>query len=251
MAKRNGLGMAFHLDGFDLSGDTRSLDEVVCPMTPFDMTGIIQEAYERTGGQLTGRCAWTSFWNVAADRAHDALSTLPLTNRIATGCIRTTIGSPAFALQGKQINYDGARNQAGEFVLTVGVDSDAYPLDWGTLVTQSHRIDTAATNGAGVDFGAAGTFGLQAYLQVHAFTGTDVTIKLQESSDNGVGDAFTDVTDGAFTALTVAGKASQRVQTGRTAAIERYLRVVTTTSAGFTSLDFTVMVNVNQSLALF
>lgn len=93
-------------------------------------------------------------------------------------------------------------------------------------------------------------YGMQAYLQVTSFTGTDVTIKIQSSADNGSTDAFADVTGGGFTAVTT-GPQVQRIATSATLEIERYLRVVTTTSGGFTSLTFNVVVCPNITATVF
>lgn len=93
-------------------------------------------------------------------------------------------------------------------------------------------------------------FGLQAYLQVTSFTGTDVTIKLQHSSDNAATDAYADITGGGFTAVTSA-PTTQRIATSATLPIERYVRVVTTTSGGFTSLTFNVVVMRNLTATVF
>lgn len=92
-------------------------------------------------------------------------------------------------------------------------------------------------------------YGLQAYLHVLAFTGTDATVKIQQSSDNGSTDAWADVTGGGFTAVTT-GPQAQRIQTARSLTVERYLRVVTTTSAGFTNLQFLVVVVKNDTEVL-
>jgi hypothetical protein len=113
-----------------------------------------------------------------------------------------------------------------------GTTTDATGLVW-------------TTNGA-VTYGGTQTFGLQAYLQVFSFTGTDATVKLQSSRDNGLLDAWVDVTGGGFTQVT-SGPTTQRIATSATLPVERYLRAVTTTSAGFTSLVFNVVVNRNVS----
>lgn len=250
MAKRSGLGMAFLVDGYNLSGDTRDLGEIGGGNTPFDMTGIDKYAFERIGGMRDGRLAWTAHFNPAVGQEHDVLSTLPTGDRVATACFATTIGSEGVSINTKQIGYDWTRGANGELSIAVSSQSNGYGLEFGTLHTATPRTDTAATAGAGVD-GVAGTsFGLQAYLQVTSFAGTDVTVKLQSSSDNGVGDAWADVTGGAFTQI-AAGPQAQRIQTARNLAIERYLRVTTTTSAGFTSLVFTVMVARNLSEVTF
>lgn len=93
-------------------------------------------------------------------------------------------------------------------------------------------------------------FGAQFYLQVFSFTGTDATIKVQSSSDNGVTDAWADVTGGGFTQVT-AGPTVERIATSATLEIERYLRVVTTTSGGFTNLVFAVAAIPNETATVF
>lgn len=251
MAKRSGLGMRYHLGGYDLSGDTRDFGEIGGGNTPFEMTPIIKEAFERQGGQLDGRMSWVSFFSTGTDEAHEVLSTLPTTDRVATAYFGATIGSEAASINGKQINYDLTRAANGELTLAVNVQGNGYGLEFGTMHTAVPRTDTAATDGAGVDGAAASSFGLQAYLQVLAFAGTDATVKLQESSDNGAGDAWADVVGGAFTAVTSTTPQTQRIETARDLAVERYLRVVTTTSAGFTSLQFAVMVARNLTETRF
>lgn len=84
-------------------------------------------------------------------------------------------------------------------------------------------------------------FGAQAYLQVTAFTGTDVTVHVQDSADNST---FADVTGLVFTATTAA-QTWQRLATANTATLRRYVRVTTTTSGGFTSATFAVVLNRN------
>ncbi len=93
--------------------------------------------------------------------------------------------------------------------------------------------------GPSVDDGSSSAFGLQAYLQVTAFTGTDVTVKLQDSTDN-----WADLSGAAFAATTAAGT-SQRIATSNAATVNRYLRVALTTSAGFTSATIAVAYNRN------
>lgn len=93
-------------------------------------------------------------------------------------------------------------------------------------------------------------YGFQAYLQVTSFTGTDVTIKIQSSADDDDTDTYADVTGGGFTEIT-SGPTTERIATSSTLEIERYLRVVTTTSAGFTSLTFNVVVCPNITATVF
>jgi hypothetical protein len=68
------------------------------------------------------------------------------------------------------------------------------------------------------------------------------TIKIQESSDDGAGDAFADITGGSFTAVT--GRTAERIaSSSATLTVERYVRVVTT--GVFTNLVFAVGFNRN------
>lgn len=123
----------------------------------------------------------------------------------------------------------GGTSVAHPVATTSGI-TDATPLTWtvqGSAYLSSRTL-----------------YGLQAYLQVISFTGTDATIKLQSSADDGATDTYADVTGGAFTQVT-SGPTSERIATSSSLEIERYLRVVTTTSGGFTELSFVVVACVN------
>lgn len=238
MSKSNGLGDALFVGGYDLSGDIGSLSKIGGGPAALTVTGINKSAMERLGGLVDGDIAYTAYWNPGpeANAAHKRLSLLPRTDQYLTYCHTTLIGGPAAAMIGKQIGYDGTRGDDGAFTLAVDTQGNGYGLEWGRQLTAGIRTDTTATLGGTVDLGA-GTppeFGLQAYLQVHGFTGTSVTVKLQESSD---GTTFTDVTGGTFAAATAIG--SQRIQTARDQTVQRYLRASTTGT--FTSAKISVV----------
>lgn len=248
MAKQSGLGDALYLTGFDLSGDIGSLGRVAGGPSTQDVTGIDKSAMERIGGLRDGGIDFTAYFNKAAGQEHLRLSTLPTTDVVVTYCRGTTLGNPAAALVAKQINYDGTRSDDGSFTFTVQAQANAFGLEWGRQLTAGKRTDTTATNGTSVDLGTAspGAFGLQAYLQVFAFTGTSATIKLQESSDNAVGDAFADVVGGSFGAQSAVG--ASRIATAAIN-VERYLRVVTTGT--FSNVVFSVVAIRNDTAVLF
>jgi hypothetical protein len=106
------------------------------------------------------------------------------------------------------------------------------------------RTDTAATTGTGIDTAASASFGGQAYLQVFApFTGTDVTVKIQDSADNAT---FADVAGFSFTQITGGAPSAERIALGNTATLRRYLRATTVTTGGFSSLAFSVNVIKNE-----
>ncbi|CAM5251007.1 hypothetical protein SGLAM104S_01634 [Streptomyces glaucescens] len=259
MAKRTGLAQAFYLGGYNLSGDTGAGNEIGGGLSGTqDVTGIDKSAYERKGLTRDGRLSWTAFFNpekasdnpgVTEDRAHTVLSSLPTTDRHMMWCTGTSIGSPTACMVGKQIDYNPSRGADGSLTISVSGQANGYGLEWGDLLTAGIRTDTTATNGSSLDLGTGSTtFGLQAYLHVFSFTGTSATIKLQESSDNGGADAWADVTGGSFTAVS-SGPTAERIQTGRTQTVERYLRVAT--SGTFTSLRFAVAVIRNDTSVVF
>lgn len=250
MGKESGLGAAFYLCGYDISGDVVAVRELSGGPALLDgVTGIDKSAYERVGGEITGAQKITTWFNPSANMGHKRLSGLPTTDQQGQYWHRTALGRPVHCMVGKQLNYDGNRGEDGSFTHDSDLVSNGFGAEWATGLTAGKRTDTAATNGTGVDFTSgtfvgSSTFGAQFYLQVFAFTGTSVTVKIQESSDNGAGDAWADVTGGAFTAAT--GVTFERIQTARTQTVERYLRVVTTGT--FSSAVFAVAGVRNDSL---
>jgi len=248
VAKQSGLGDNLYVAGYDLSGDISALGRIGGGPTALDVTGIDKSAFERIGGLRDGSLEFASYFNDAAGQAHPRLSTLPTTDVSITYCRGTTLGNPAAAIVAKQINYDGTRGDDGAFTFAVQAQANGYGLEWGRQLTAGKRTDTTATNGSSVDFGTGSTaFGLQAYLHVFAFTGTSVTVTIQESSDDGAGDAWAAVTGGAFTAAT--GVTSERIATSASQTVERYLRVVT--SGTFSNAVFAVTVVRNDTAIAF
>jgi hypothetical protein len=242
MAKSSGMGDRLYYAGYDVAGDIGSLGRMGGGPAALICTDITQSAQSRFGGMFDAAIEFSSYFNPDADRAHDRFSNLPTGDQVLSYLRGTTLGNPGAGLIAKQIGYDGTRTADGGLLFAVAAQASAgYGLEWGRQLTAGTRTDTGATTGTSVDLGTAspGAFGLVAYLQVFAFTGTDATIKIQESSDNGAGDAFTDVAGGGFTQIT-AGRTAQRITTAAIN-VERYLRVVTTTTGGFTSLAFSVI----------
>lgn len=249
MTKQSGLGAGLLVGGYDISGDIGNLNRIASPRSVLDVTDITQEAFERRLALKDGGIDFTAYFNPATGRAHPVLSALPRTD---AGVMylhrRNTQGTVAACMVGKQINYDGNREQSGAYTLGVSTVANGYGLEWADLLTTGLETHEGADDGASVDDGAGTNFGLQAYLQVLDFDGTDVTVSVQHSSDNGAGDAFADITGAVFTQVTAA-PAWERVQTARNASIERYLRVSTTGT--FTSVTFAVAYVRNTHTVVF
>lgn len=244
MAKQSGLGDNLYVAGHNLSGDIQALGRIGGGPAALELTGIDKYAFERRGGQRDGSIEATAYFNPGpeADTAHLVLSELPTADVVLTYCRGTTLGKPAACLVGKQIGYDGTRGDDGALTFAVQAQANGFGLEWGRQLTPGLRTDTAATNGPSVDTAASASFGAQAYLQVTAFTGTDVTVKIQDSADNS---SWADVAGLGFTQVTAA-PATQRIAVGNTATIRRYVRAVTVTTGGFTSVTFSMVLVKNE-----
>jgi hypothetical protein len=247
VAKKSGLGANFYVDGYDLSGDINSLTTLETMLTTLDSTGIDKFAHERIPGLMDGSIEFTAYFNPASNRAHPVLKTMPTTDRIASYYDSTTLGGETANMVAKQVSYAPTRGADASFLFKTKTTANAYGLGWATALTAGKRTDTTATTGTAVNFSAATSFGFQAYLHVFAFTGTDVTIKLQDSADNVT---FADITSGAFTQTTTAPGA-QRIAVGGTATVRQYVRATTVTTGGFTSVTFAVGITKNNVSVAF
>jgi hypothetical protein len=246
--KTGGLGDNLYIAGFNASGDTNSLGNIGGGPAVLVVTGIDKSAFERIGGLRDGRIEWVSYFNpTALTGAHSKLSTLPRTDQIVTYCRGTTLGNPAACMVAKQLNYDPTRGDDGSLTFAVSAQANGYGLEWGQQLTAGIRTDTAATNGTSIDTTASAAFGAQAYLHCTAFTGTDVTVKIQDSADNS---SFADVTGLTFTQITAA-PTSERLATAAGATVRRYLRAVTVTTGGVTSVSFSVTLVKNDTEVAF
>ena len=227
MAKQSGLGDNFYVGGSDLSGDVGAVQTIRSSVNPLDVTGLDKSAHERIFGQYDGEISFNSFFNDAALAEHAELKLLPRTDTLVSYFRGTTLGGESACLTGKQINYDPTRSADGGLIFSVQALSNAYGLEWGKMLTAGKRTDTVATAPAtGVDFTDVSTaFGMAAYLHIFSFTGTSVTMRIQDSADNS---SFANITGlGAFT--TASASTFERQETDLlTRTIRRYLKVNTT-----------------------
>ena len=252
MVKQTGLGDNLYVDGNDLSGDTGSLSAIGGGPGALGVTGIDKSAHERIGGDLDGRILFSSWFNPSAGQAHAVLSALPTTDVLVSYLRGTTLGNPAASLLGKQINYDPTRGADGSLTMDIQASGNGFGLEWGRTLTAGKRTDSGAATGTTLDYGATigqTLFGAQAYLHVFAFTGTDATITIEDSTSD-----FSAVTLLTFTEVSALGGAntSERIQTAsRTETVDRFVRVTTTTSSGFSNLVFAVQVVKNETSVVF
>jgi hypothetical protein len=190
---------------------------------------------------LTYTVAPTWTWT-AIQTEHNVLKTpIPGTDDVLTYFRGTTIGNPAACLVCKQTNYDPTRDNSGGLTLKVSVVGNSFGLDWGKMLTPGLRTDTAATTGAFVDLGQAGTNGWQAYLQLVEFVGTSVDVTITHATTSG----------GSYTTLCDFG--SQSVINGYRQAgsgtVNEFVKVVT--SGTFTYAQFAVVLVQNPVAVVF
>jgi hypothetical protein len=192
LAKASGLGDAFYLGGYNISGDTNSLGEIGGGCAVLDTTGIDKYAFERIGGVRDGRMEWVSHFNPTAAKAHAVLSALPTTDRTLTYCRGTSLGSAAACLVAKQLNYDVTRAEDGRMTIAVRAESNGYGLQWGHQATAGTRTDTAATTGTGFSLGGLDYLLLTGASGVYASTPDaasldivgDIDIRVKASLDD-------------------------------------------------------------------
>lgn len=243
MAKQSGMGANFYAGGADLSGDINTLGKISGSQAQLDVTDITQPAHSRLFGVRDGAIDFVSFFDPAT--AHPVLSALPAADVIVTFVAPVlAVGAPAACMVAKQVNYDPTRQADGMLTFAVSAIANADGLEWGNTLTAGMRTDTVATSpGTGFDTGGSLAFGAQAYLHVAAFTGTDVTVTIQDSADNA---SFANITGlSAFTQVTGGAPLAQRIASSNTTTIRRYLRAITTTTGGFSSLKFAVVISKN------
>jgi hypothetical protein len=157
MAKEGGLGDLFFVNGYDLSGDVNSVDQIGGGPNLGDVTGINGSANERIGLQRSGTIQFTNLYNINANAEHAVLSALPLTDVMNCYFHGAAIGNPAACLLGKQLNYDPTRDNTGMLTEKVETDSNGFGLEWAIQHTVGKRSDTTGTTGTAFDASAGAT----------------------------------------------------------------------------------------------
>jgi hypothetical protein len=240
VTKSSGMGDQLWVGGYDVGASTNSIGRISGGPAALDYTDITQLAFDREGGERDGGMDIVSYWNPSAGGSHDVYSPLPRTDAIATYAHTTLIGGASANLVGKQIGYDGNRTPEGGFLLNVSALANSYGLQWAFQATAGKRTDAAATAAAAVSpldqvTATPGAFGAVMWVHLFSLGSGSVTIKAQESSDNGA-DAYADVV-GATTGALAAAPTALRIATGAIN-VERYIKIVTTGS--FTNAVFSV-----------
>jgi hypothetical protein len=136
-----------------------------------------------------------------------------------------TRGDASYCLTAKQVNYDGTRGTDGSLAFTVGAVANGIAPDWGQTLTSGKETHSVAGVSASRDDAATTGYGLVAVLSVVSVDSGTPTVKIQQSSDDGVSDAFAEIVSFAAVAAASAPTAQRLTISG---AVLRYLRVTTT-----------------------
>lgn len=240
--KTTGLGDRFFLDGFDISGDVGAIQSISMTRALIDVTGLDKDSFERLTGLGDCEMSWNAWFNASAGQSHPVMRNIP-DGRHAMYFRGITLGSSVAAMVGTQANYNVNRQNDGAAAVSAQImNKSGDLLDWGKALTAGKVTSTSAVDLAGLDgndqgfeFGSDGQ--LRAYLQVFAFTGTDVTFTLEDSDDDGDMDCYAPIMDGAFTQVTAA-PAKERIEVD--GPIKRWVRL--SLSGTFSSVTYAVAI---------
>lgn len=250
MTVSSGVGGRGFLDEYNLSDNVTSIARLEASSDQLVKTVLSDEAQRRLPGRNQGFLQLMSNFDDATGKSHDALTDFPASsaNRILTYLHRATRGAVGISIYGLQQQLAYVVSENGDLNLNASLVGNGFGLEMGHTLTAGLETSTGAESLAGVDdgAGAATDFGLQAYLHVTAFTGTSVDISIEDSDDNGSGDAYAAVPGAAFT--TVTGPTFERIQTSRTTNVKEWLRV--DLSGTYTNLALVVVVIPNRLAAV-
>ncbi len=218
MSKISGLGAGLIVDGIDISNGTASLDTIASPKGLLPATGIDKSAQERLEGLLSGSMSTQVYFDPVG--VHLAVKDLPSTDVVVSVALPRGIGNMTAEMLAKQVNYGLNRTEDGGLTGPVGFESTGgVGIAYGVQLSTYLEDFTGAADTPSLDLTGASTGGTLT-VQCTEFTGTNVTIDLEESSDDGAGDAFAAVAGSTLTFTAVGG---QRVDLPAATTVERYV----------------------------
>ncbi|MGB8648856.1 MAG: hypothetical protein WCF84_26705 [Anaerolineae bacterium] len=233
MSGRHGSKSTVIVNQFDLSGKTSSFDSSVTIEVVEDqgMGGVVAKGY--TPGPMSWKKTQKGFFE------SDPLSTTKIAEILESlkGTLCQTIFTPGWtATEGKIAKAGQAWLSDFNIPSTNSSLVGAQVTYQGNIALARCKVlgnatKTAGANGTAFDFGAAGTAGVESYLAVTAFTGTNATFKVQSSADGSTGWAD------RVTHTVVSGLTYERLVSGTT--VDRWLRYALTGT--LTSISFVIV----------
>jgi hypothetical protein len=245
MAKRGPDEVFLLVGGYDLGQDSHSLT--------FDKSALTEEtttfgdawAENTYIGVKRGQVTQEGYYDDADNRTSEILSSNGGTSRVLTGTFSGNAqGRAAFGMAGAmQATFGRAPSRTEITKVNATFESNGEIEEGVILQSLAAESGAGATSDGSHDHGSAGTRSA-AYLQVTELTlggYTSITVKVQESSDNGSGDAWADIA--TFTAVT-AESFAERVAIA--ASVERYTRVTLTLNGSGSGESITLLVAITD-----
>lgn len=218
-----------YADGYDLSGDTRTIGPLAWTFDEGDLTCLPDEVKGALPGHATLGIGTLNgvFSNTATTGLHTVMSTAGVkrTVMIPIG-IRTAPaqGDPVYMGQFEQSGYQQEEAYVNiPFALpSVTNTTLLYDKPWGWLL-HAKGAETAVNTAIGIDdIGASTAFGGYMMYQVFAGNGT-ATIKVQDAATN-LNASFADLSGCTSGSINCATVQSGIIAVSKTATVRRYLR---------------------------
>lgn len=230
MAFVHGKGAAVLVDEYDLSAFLNSYDGAATADTA-EVTTFGNGAKAYVGGLKDATISLSGFFDGSTGAVDEVLQAALGGSALITLCPAGagTIGNRCSLADCISTSYSVSA-PVGDAV-TVSAEAQVSGGMLPGVVLASLVARTATGNTSSVDNGASTANGAKAFLHVTAFTGTNVTVKVQESADNST---WAD----CITFAQATGVTSEAATAAST--IDRYLRV--NISGTFTSVTFAVAI---------
>jgi len=229
MVFKHGKDTAIHASEFDLSAYLNASD----PDQSHDLgdtSTYKNESKTFISGLSEGSIALGGIWDPTADVALQAMVQSAAGEPWAVALDGFAVGNKVRVCKARNTKYAAASPVGDVVTYVVTVDADG-GIDIGTALQDSIAAETGAASAAGTDHSALTANGGVAQIHMIAFTGTDITVKVQHSTTDA---SYIDLA--TFTALTAVGSEQVTVAEGTT--VNRWLRA--TWTGTFSSATFAV-----------
>lgn len=229
MAKISGLSQKFYLVqtgangvGSDISGDVGSIDTCVLTQADINDTGIDKTYMERLSGLQDANLSYTGFFNIASGGGFAVAKPLVGTDGAAIWATSSAEGADAYCVEGLIDTFPVNRANNGSLTLKPKILVDAGVAGWGRIAMNA--TDTSGTTHANIDGGASSSFGCAIFAILLGFTGTSVTLALQDSADDS---SFAALSPALSLTFTGSGTGFAYAATTTTATLRQYFHIVT------------------------
>ncbi len=247
MAIPHGKDTRIYVDEFNISGDSNSVDPTFTTETA-ETQGMGGTAHKtRIAGQRDTKLSIASFFNAGTGNVEDVVTDYALAAETGTLTVcpdGVADSAPAYTVREAVCASMKPPAKLGAAVALAHDWEATSPADRELVIYEASPTGTAT--GAAIDFGSVGV-ALMGAAVIHctSVTGSGtIDVHLHQSSDDGGGDPYADLTGGAFTQLT--GVGHERITWA--GACERYVKAVITI-AGFTACTLLVVGKIGGTYA--